>query len=196
MNSKYFLLMILTICKIESHTFFKDVARTIGIGIVHLQKKSIHSFVPHRAPELHPAEYQKVTEAEQSSIEIKQPSPVVPISEPKEPIQTAQPSKISPEEHALIITIHPNFYKNYTNFLNDTAENIERKLKWCWYIVEHKTKQLEHAHAEIFEKVTNDRGEDIKTLIAKFKQEGRPTDNLISLFRLIEGRFRSEPVPL
>lgn len=68
MNSKYFLLMILTICKAENHSRFKEVIRTFGIGLMHL----------HTAPRaqlrisqnaLHPVEYQKqVTEViEQSS---------------------------------------------------------------------------------------------------------------------------------
>ena len=42
MNSKYFLLMILFLCKIESHAFLKKTAQQVGLLVVHLQKKSIN----------------------------------------------------------------------------------------------------------------------------------------------------------
>jgi hypothetical protein len=72
MNSKYFLLIILFLCKIESHTFLKKTAQQVGLLVVHLQKKSINLISPNNTPELKKTEEIKTGEIKEILV-IKEP---------------------------------------------------------------------------------------------------------------------------
>ena len=171
MNSKYFLLMMLTICKIESHALFEKMIKAAGIGLVQLQKKSINSLVPHRAPELHPVEYPKpkiTDEIEQLSHAAITPiAPLLLPALPEEPAKEEIVHGLQKSDYDYLNSCHPKFLATVVK-IKEWSPNAVDWLAWTNQgLVKGWMSQLDNEQAKLFCKIKNSADETFEEFLQK-----------------------------